>query len=144
MPSLYVEKKYVATKDFEKPVTLEFSCEEFRENENTNGLPGVELSRREFVVAEDCSASIRGFTNDFPANKKVKDVRLAYNLIKQGCPLTIRDTLNFKEGDIMSEEIGLAMKEQGHPVKLAPKPKAEADTPDAPEVEADAQVKVKK
>jgi len=121
MPDLVIEKPYVVTKDFPKPQPLEFSAQEFRDNGETNGLPGIEIQKREFTIAEDCTAAIRGFTTEFPAKKKVSDVALAYTLIRQGAPVIIRDTLIFKEGDEVPEEIGLKMKDEGLPVKVAPK-----------------------
>lgn len=126
MPSIATETVYEVTADFETPVTLDFTVDEFHENGQSTGLKPEQIQKRKFIVAEDCNASRRGYPVELKKGKEVRDVALAWDLIKQRAPLIIRDTLLLKQGDVVPDSLGKALAAEKLPVKAAKK-KVEAD-----------------
>lgn len=111
MARLFLPVIFVVTETFTKPVTVGLTPLEFKDLGMSNGLPTEALVKREFVVQEDCSAVVTNASVKFPKGKRVKDVKLAFSLIKQDKPVLIMDTLALTKGMELPEVIGKAVAE---------------------------------
>lgn len=138
MALLLLPVVFVVLEDFTKPVQVGLTPLEFKDLGLSNGLPPEALVKREFVVQEDCSAVISNASVKFPKGKRIKDVKLAYTMIKQDKPLLIVDTLALSKGMELPEVIGKAVAEaypkmvEEQQVKDAAPLESEEDDDDAP------------
>lgn len=110
MASVLKPQKYLVVQLL-AAVTVQLSCEEFRELGNSNGLPNETILDRRFYIAEDCTGSVKGFNQEFKKDKRITDVKLAWTLIAQAAPITIQDKLQLPEGTVLPEVIGKPLAE---------------------------------
>lgn len=110
MAKVFLPLVFVALADFERPVTVGLTPDEFKATD-FNSLPRESLLQRSYQVTEACAAAVRGFSVQFKANKKIRDTKLALALIEQDKPIVVYQTLAVSKGMVLPEAIGRALKE---------------------------------
>lgn len=124
---------YRVLADFDRPVKIGLSPQEYKTLDLAD-LPKEEvLLDRSYQVTEACNAPVRGFSVAVKAGKKIKDVALAQILVNQDKPVVITLTLRLTEGLILPEVIGKALKEAYPDLLEEQEVKAEAAADEAPE-----------